>query len=89
MGDKFCGEVKEHNNEEDPEEWLGDSRLSSQITDKKKEMKDVKKYEINVTMGNGQKMKCELKGSINISLQDGQMMKLTKILYMPQAVKNF
>ena len=33
-------------------------------------------------------MKCELKGSINMKLWDVKMAKLTKVLYMPQAVKN-
>ena len=61
MGSTFCGEVQEYNNQEYPEEWLGDSRASSHITHKKKEMTDVKKCEINVTVVNGQKMKCEIK----------------------------
>ena len=39
-------------------------------------------------MGNGQKMKCDLKGSVNMNLQYGQTVKLTIVLYMPQAVKN-
>ena len=51
-------------------------------------MTNVEKWEINFTMGNGQKMKCNLKGSVNMKLQDGQMAKLTKVLYVPQAVKN-
>ena len=33
-------------------------------------------------------MKCELKGSVNMKLQGGQTVKLTKVLYLPQAVKN-
>ena len=52
-------------------------------------MIDVKKYEINVTVVNGQKMKCELKGSVNMKLQDGKMVKLTEVLYVPKYVKHF
>ena len=51
-------------------------------------MTDVEKCEINVTVGNGQKMKCGLKGSVNMKLQDAQTVKLTEVLYVPQAVKN-
>ena len=32
-------------------------------------------------------MKCELKGSVNMKLQYGKTAKLTKVLYVPQAVK--
>ena len=35
-------------------------------------MTDVENFEINVTVVNGQKMKCELKGSINTKLQYGE-----------------
>ena len=51
-------------------------------------MTDVKQIEIIVTVGNVQKMKCKLKGYLNVKLQDGQTVKFTKVLYMPQAVKN-
>ena len=88
VGAKLCGEVQEENNEEDIKEWLGDSGASSHITYKKKDMTDVEKYEINVTVGNDQKMKCDLKVSVNMKLKDGQKMKLTEVLYVPQAVKN-
>ena len=50
-------------------------------------MTNVEKCNIDVTVGNGQKMKCELKGSVNMKLQDGQTVKLNKVLYVPQAVK--
>ena len=39
-------------------------------------------------MGNGQKMKCKLKGSVNMKLQDEKMVKLTEVLYVPQAMKH-
>ena len=51
-------------------------------------MPDVEKCEINVTVGNGKKMKCELKGSIKMKLQYGKIIKLTEVLYMPQAAEN-
>ena len=51
-------------------------------------MKDVEKCDINVTVGNGQKMKCELKVSVNMNLQDGQTVKLTKVMYATQSVRN-
>ena len=88
LGAKFCGKVQEENNEEDPKEWLGDSGASSHITHKKKDMIDVKKCEINITVENGHKMKCELKVSLKMKMQYGQTVKLTKVLYVPQAVKN-
>ena len=50
-------------------------------------MKDVEKCDINVTVENGQKMKCKLKGSVDMKLQDVKMVKLTKVMYVPQAVK--
>ena len=47
----------------------------------------VEKFEINVTVENGQKMKSDIKGSVNMKLQDVQMVKLTEVLYVPQAMK--
>ena len=52
-------------------------------------MTHVKKCDINVMVGNGQKMKCELKGSVNMKLQDGKTVKITEVLYVPQSVKLF
>ena len=40
-------------------------------------------------VGNGQKIKSELKHSVNMKLQDVKMAKLTEDLYEPQAVKLF
>ena len=57
VGAKLCGEVQEDNNEEYLKEWLGEIGASSHITYKKKDMKYVKKYGINVTVVNGQNMK--------------------------------
>ena len=48
-----------------------------------------KKCEINATVGNGQKIKCELKGSVNMKFQYGQTVNLTEVLYVPQGVKTF
>ena len=84
VGATLCEEVQEENNKEDPEEWLGDSGALSHINHKNKDMRDAEKGEINVTVGNGQNMKCELKGSVNINIQEGGTVKLTKILYVPQ-----
>ena len=39
-------------------------------------------------VGNGQNMKCELKGSVNMKLQNGKTVKLNEVLYIPQDVKN-
>ena len=50
-------------------------------------MKDFEKCEINVTLVNGQKMKCELKGLVNMNMQGRETVKLTKALYVPQVVK--
>ena len=68
MGAKFCGKFQEDNNEEDLEEWLGESSASSHITHKKKDITDFEKCEINVIVLNGHKMKCELKDSVNMKL---------------------
>ena len=43
VGAKLYGEVQESYNEEDNEEWLGDSGASSNITYNKKDMTDVEK----------------------------------------------
>ena len=88
VGATLCGEVQEEKNEENPEEWLGDSGASFHITHKKKDMIDVEKIDINVTVGNSQKLKCELKVSVNMKLQDVQTVKLAKLLYLPQSMKN-
>ena len=49
-------------------------------------MTDVEKCDINVMVGNCQKMECELKVSVNMKLQDGKKVKITEFLYIPQAV---
>ena len=88
MGATFCGEVQEENNKEYPKKWLGESGASSYITHKKKGITYVEKYEINITVVNGQKIKCELKGSVNMKLKDVQTVKRTKVQNVPQDVKN-
>ena len=89
MGAAFYGEVQEDNNEEYPEEWIDNIGLSSHIIHKKKDMTDVKKSDIYVMVGNGQKMKYELKVSVTMKLQYRQTVKLTKFLYAPQSLKTF
>ena len=49
-------------------------------------MRDVEKCEINVTLGNAQKTKCELKGSVNTKMKLEEMVNLTKVLYVTQSV---
>ena len=61
---------------------------SPHSTHREKDMTEVEKCDINVTVGNGQKMKCELKGFVNMKLQDVQTVKLTEVLYVSQAIKN-
>ena len=80
MGAKFYGELQEEKNEEDPKEWLRDSSALSHITNDQKDMTDVEKCEIGVTVGNNQKMKCEIKVSVNMNLQDSETVKLTEVL---------
>ena len=48
---------------------MGDSGASLHKIYNKKDMADVEKCEINVTVGNGQKMKCELKGLVSMKMQ--------------------
>ena len=53
-------------------------------------MTDVEKCEINVTVGNGQKMKCELKGSIYMKLKYRQTVKICRIIVRyPRSEKPF
>ena len=40
-----------------------------------------------MTVGNGQKMNCELISTVNMKLK-GEIVKLTEFLYVPQAVNN-
>ena len=61
--------------------------MSLHITYKNEDMIDVEKCEINVTVGNGQNMKCEIKSFIIMNVKYGQAVKRTKALYVPQAVK--
>ena len=51
-------------------------------------MTNVQKCEINVTVGNVQKIKFKIKGSVNIKLQYRQKLKLTEVLYVSQSAKN-
>ena len=51
-------------------------------------MTNIEECKIDVTVGNDQKMKCELKVTANIKLQVGETFKFTEVLYVPQAVKN-
>ena len=51
-------------------------------------MTNIEEYNIDVTVGNFQKMKCELKVTVNMNLQGGGKVKLTEVVYVPQAVKN-
>ena len=62
--------------------------MSSHIKHKQKDTIDVKKCKINVTVGNDQNMKCELKSYVKMNLQDGQTVELNEVLYVHQAVKN-
>ena len=39
-----------------------------------------------MTVVNGQKMKCNLKGSVNMKLKGGETVNLTKVLYVSQSV---
>ena len=48
----------------------------------------VEKLGINVTLGNGQKMKCKLKVSVNMKFRYGKMMNHTKVLNVPHSVKS-
>ena len=51
-------------------------------------MTRIEECKIYVTVGNGQKMKCDLKVKVKIKLQGIETVKLTEALYIPQAVKN-
>ena len=67
---------------------MGNSGASLHITYQKNIMTNIDDCKIYVTVGNGQKMKCELKGTVNMNLQKEEMIKLTAVIYVPQEVKN-
>ena len=50
-------------------------------------MIDVENFEINVTVGNVQNMKCGIKVSVNMKLQGVKTVKIIEFMYVPQAVK--
>ena len=58
------------------------------ITYTKKNMTNIEEYNIDVTVGNVQKIKCELKVTVNMKLQGGEAAKMTKVLCIRQAIKN-
>ena len=57
-----------------------DSDESLYITSNKKYRTYVKTFVINVTVGNGQKMKFELKVSVNMSTQGEETVDITEVL---------
>ena len=71
MGDALWGEFQEDDNKEENEELFRDIFASLKITYNKKDMTDDENCEINVTLGNGQKMNCKLKVSVNMKMQGG------------------
>ena len=62
--------------------------MSLHITYKKKDMKNKEKCDIYVTVRNGRKMKCELKGTVNMNMKGEETFNLPKLIYVHQAVKN-
>ena len=62
--------------------------MSSHKPYNKKDTTDVKKCEINVTVGNGQNMKCEIRGLVNMKTQGRETINLAKVLYVPQSFNN-
>ena len=88
VGNIFCGKVSESRNEDNFEQWLGDSGTSSYITYRKNSLTNVEYCKIDVTVGNGQNMQRELKGAVNMKLQGREMVKLSDVLCISQAVKN-
>ena len=45
----------------------------------------VKKYKINVTVGNDHDMKCDLKGSVKMKMQGRETTNLIEVLYVAQS----
>ena len=50
--------------------------MSSQRTYTKNNLIDVEEFSIEVTVKNGHKIKCKLKGTLNMKLQGGDKVKL-------------
>ena len=51
-------------------------------------MTNLEKGKIDAAVVNYHNMKCDLKGAVNMNLEGGEMFKLTKVLYVPQSVKD-
>ena len=51
-------------------------------------MTNIEECNIDVTLKNGQKLKCDLKFTVNMKLQVGETVKSSEVLYVSQAVKN-
>ena len=62
--------------------------MSFHITYKVKDLTDIIKCKINVTVRNSQKTKCKLNGLVNTKMKQEETVKLTKVLYAPQTVNN-
>ena len=88
VGSILCGEVSESSNKEDLKYWLGYSGASLHTTYTKINLTDVEECKVDVTFGNGPKMKCELMATVSIKLQGGEMVKFNDILNLTQSIKN-
>ena len=68
MGIIFCGEASKSNNDEDLRQRLVDSGVLYHTTYTNKNITNVEECRIDVTVINGQKMNCELKGTVDMKL---------------------
>ena len=78
----------ENNNKEDIEEWLEDTGASLNITYTRKNLTNIEECKIDVTVGNVQNTKCDLKNTVYMKLQGEETVKLNGVLYFYQAVRN-
>ena len=62
--------------------------MSLHITSTKKNITNVEECKIDVTLRNGQNMRCELKGMVNNKLQGWETVKLNYVLYVLQSFNN-
>ena len=65
-----------------------DSGASLHISYRNKNLTNIEELKIDVTVGNVQNMKCEIKGMVNMKLQGWKTVKFNDFLYVPKAVKN-
>ena len=72
VGATLCEDFSKIRDKEDLEKGLGESVASLHIPYMKNNLTNVEEFKINVTVRNGQKMKCELSNMLYMKLIKGK-----------------